>query len=55
MLRGGEVADSGHQMGRSTLIVGDRALLAICLVVFVALLLHTAFWSFVLPYGALVS
>jgi len=43
------------KMGRNTLIVGDRALAAIGLVVFVALLWHTIFWSFVLPFGSIVS
>lgn len=39
--------------GHSTLIAGNRALLAIGAVVLIALLLHTIFWSFVLPLGAI--
>ena len=35
------------------LIAGNRALLAIGAVVLIALLLHTIFWSFVLPLGAI--
>jgi len=45
----------GPEMGRNTLIVGDRALASIGLVVLLALMFHTVFWSFVLPFGSIVS
>lgn len=54
-LEGYPPAGSMPATGRNTLIVGGRALFAIGLVVFVALLLHTLFWSLILPMGAIAS